>query len=133
MRRWLAGLMVLAAGIALVAPSNAQDSLSTRRGDIMSAQGATPVYQPFRLCPSGQGVGSNGIDVVCVPIGGGSVGTVTDVGNGTIGPLLAASWATATTTPRLSLNLVAQAANCVIAGPATGAAAVPTCRSLVTA
>lgn len=58
-------------------------------------------------------------------------GTVTSVGNGTVGPLFAATWATATTTPALSLDLVAKAANCVIAGPTTGADAVPTCRSLV--
>jgi len=64
---------------------------------------------------------------------GGGSGTVTSVGNGTLGPLFAGNWATATTTPAFSLNLVAQAANCIIAGPTTGADAVPTCRSLVVA
>lgn len=61
--------------------------------------------------------------------GGG--GTVTSVGNGTIGSLFTASWATATTTPALSLNFAAAAANCFIAGPSSGGNAVPTCRAIV--
>lgn len=60
-----------------------------------------------------------------------TLGTVTSVGNGTIGPLFSASWATATATPALSLNFTTQAANCLLAGPATGANAVPTCRAAV--
>lgn len=59
-------------------------------------------------------------------------GTVTSVGSGAIGALLQVSWATATTTPALSLNLAAQAANCFIGGPASGGSAVPTCRALGT-
>lgn len=66
----------------------------------------------------------------CGPGGAGS-GTVTSVGSGTIGPLFSVSWATPTTTPAFSLDLVAQAANCVVAGPSSGGNAVPTCRSLV--
>jgi hypothetical protein len=53
------------------------------------------------------------------------VGTVTSVGNGTIGPLFAASWATATTTPALSFDFAALATNTVV-GNATAGAAVPT-------
>jgi hypothetical protein len=60
-------------------------------------------------------------------------GTVTSVGNGTIGPLFSASWATATTTPALSLDLAAQSANCVVAGPASAGPTIPTCRALVSA
>ena len=71
--------------------------------------------------------------VGCGAGGGGGSGTVTSVGNGTIGSLFSASWATATTTPRLSLNLVASAANCLVAGPTSGGAAVPTCRAMVAA
>jgi len=58
-------------------------------------------------------------------------GSVTTVGNGTIGPLLSGSWATATTTPAFSLNFSAQAANCLMAGPVSGGNAVPTCRAAV--
>lgn len=65
--------------------------------------------------------------------GCGSGGTVTSVGNGTIGGLFSASWATATTTPALSFNFAAAAANCLIAGPTSGGNAVPTCRAFVTA
>lgn len=60
-----------------------------------------------------------------------TLGTVTLLRNGTIGPLFSASWATATATPSLSLDLATQAANCLVAGPATGANAVPTCRAAV--
>jgi hypothetical protein len=60
-------------------------------------------------------------------------GTVTSVGNDTIGSLFSASWATATTTPAFSLNLAAQSGNCVIASPSGGGSGVPTCRSLVSA
>lgn len=67
------------------------------------------------------------------PLSGCVTGTVTSVGNGTIGPLFSVSWATATTTPALSLNLVASAANCLVAGPTSGGSAVPTCRALVAA
>jgi hypothetical protein len=59
-------------------------------------------------------------------------GTVTSVGSGAIGALLQVSWATATTTPALSLNLAAQAANCFIGGPTSGGSAVPTCRAIGT-
>jgi hypothetical protein len=59
---------------------------------------------------------------------GTGLGSVTSVGNGTVGSLFSASWATATTTPAFSLDFAAQAANCIVAGPASGANAVPTCR-----
>lgn len=66
-------------------------------------------------------------------IAGGGSGTVTSVGNGTIGPIFTASWATDTTTPALSLNFAAQSANCIVSGPVSGGAAVPTCRAMVAA
>ena len=62
---------------------------------------------------------------------GAGSGTVTTVGNGTIGSLFSVSWATATTTPAMSLALAAQTGNCVIASPSGGGSGVPTCRSLV--
>lgn len=62
---------------------------------------------------------------------GAGSGTVTTVGNGTIGSLFSVSWATATTTPAMSLDLAAQTGNCVIASPSGGGSGVPTCRSLV--
>jgi hypothetical protein len=64
---------------------------------------------------------------------GGSTGTVTDVDNGTIGSLFSASWATKTTTPRLSLTFASQAQNCMLAGPSSGGAGAVTCRALVAA
>jgi hypothetical protein len=60
-------------------------------------------------------------------------GTVTAVGSGTIGSLFSASWATATTTPALSLDFGTVAANYLLIGPATGANAVPTARAMVNA
>lgn len=60
-------------------------------------------------------------------------GTVTSVGSGTISGLFTASWATATTTPALSLAMAAAAANTALRGPATGADAAPTFRGPVAA
>ena len=62
-----------------------------------------------------------------------AAGSVYSVGNGTIGSLFVVSWSTATTTPALNLNFATQSANCLLAGPASGGAAVPTCRTMVLA
>jgi len=58
-------------------------------------------------------------------------GTVTSFSAGTGAPFFTTSVATATSTPALSFNITSQSANCVFAGPTTGAAAAPTCRALV--
>jgi hypothetical protein len=65
--------------------------------------------------------------------GGGGGGGVSSVDNDTIGVLFTSSWATTTSTPRFSFDFSAAAANKVLAGPTTGANAVPTFRSLVAA
>lgn len=58
-------------------------------------------------------------------------GTVTSFSAGTLSPLFTTSVATATTTPALTFAITNQNANIVYAGPASGAAAAPTFRSLV--
>lgn len=65
--------------------------------------------------------------------GGGGSGTVTSFSAGNLSPLFTTSVATSTTTPALSFVITNQNANIVYAGPATGAAAAPTFRSLVAA
>lgn len=56
-----------------------------------------------------------------------------DVKTGTIGPLFGVTWTKAGPRRLLNVDLVASDANCVVAGPTTGADAVPTCRPLVAA
>src|SRR5262245_3115147 len=65
--------------------------------------------------------------------GGGGSGTVTSFSAGNLSPLFTTSVAPATTTPVLSFTAVNQSANLVYTGPASGAAAAPTFRALVTA
>lgn len=60
-------------------------------------------------------------------------GTVTSFSAGDLSPLFTTTEATVTTTPALSFAQIVQNANLVYAGPATGAAANPTFRSLVAA
>lgn len=64
---------------------------------------------------------------------GAGTGTVTSFSAGTLAPLFTTSVATATTTPSLTFALSSFAANRVLAGPASGAAAPPTVRALVAA
>lgn len=49
-----------------------------------------------------------------------ATGTVTSVGNGTIAPLFSASWATATTTPALSLGFASTVKGSIFVGTGTG-------------
>ena len=65
--------------------------------------------------------------------GGGVGGTVTSFSAGTLSPIFTTSVATATTTPALSFTLSTQTANTLFAGPASGSAAGPTFRALVSA
>src|SRR5262245_19145950 len=65
--------------------------------------------------------------------GGGGSGTVTSFSAGNLSPLFTTSVATATTTPALTFAAVSQNANLHYAGPASGGAAAPTFRALVTA
>ena len=65
--------------------------------------------------------------------GGGGSGTVTSFSAGNLSPLFTTSVANLTTTPALSFTLTNQNANLVFAGPASGGAAAPTYRALVTA
>jgi len=60
-------------------------------------------------------------------------GTVKNVSAGNLAPLFTSSVPNPTTTPAISFTAIAQAANKVYAGPATGANAAPTFRSLVLA
>lgn len=72
--------------------------------------------------------------VPCTFSGGGGSGTVTSVtftGDGTI--LSSTPSSAVTTSGTLTAALLTQVANCVLAGPTTGAAANPTCRALVIA
>lgn len=66
-----------------------------------------------------------------VPVSG--VGTVTSFSAGDLSPLFTSLVANPTTTPALTFTLVNQNANLVYAGPASGGAAAPTFRSLVSA
>ncbi len=61
-----------------------------------------------------------------------ATGTVTSFSAGDLSPLFTTSVATPTSTPALTFTLSTQAANLVFVGPASGAAAGPTFRSLVT-
>ena len=65
----------------------------------------------------------------------GSGGSVTSVGlaDGSTAPFYTITNSPVTGAGTLTFTLVTQAANCVLAGPTTGAAAQPTCRSLVAA
>lgn len=63
--------------------------------------------------------------------GGGGSGTVTNFSAGNLSPLFTSSVANPTTTPALTFAQVAQAANLVFAGPASGVAANPMFRALV--
>jgi hypothetical protein len=67
--------------------------------------------------------------------GGGSVSSVALVGSGT-GHLFSATAGTPVTSSgnlNIDSQLLTQAANCILAGPASGSAADPTCRTMVTA
>lgn len=67
-----------------------------------------------------------------VPTGTGGSGTVTSVALGAdSGAILASSGGPVTTTGTLQLQFSTQAANAVLSGPTTGAAATPTFRALV--
>lgn len=88
-----------------------------------------PVYTngsgiTFTLLPSG---------IIQIVNSGAGSGTVTTFSAGNLSPLFTSSVATAGTTPALSFALVSQAANLVYSGPASGGAASPTFRSLVSA
>jgi Repeat of unknown function (DUF5907) len=61
----------------------------------------------------------------------GGPGTVTSFSSGSLSPLFTTAVATPTNTPALSFTLTPQSANLVFAGPGTGAALVPTFRTLV--
>lgn len=63
--------------------------------------------------------------------GSGGVGTVTLVSAGSLSPLFNTGVSNATTTPSITFTQIAQSANLIFAGPATGAAANPTFRALV--
>lgn len=65
--------------------------------------------------------------------GGGGSGTVTSVGLSSPGVVYTVSGSPVTTSGTLTLNLINQNANTVLAGPTTGAAAAPSFRSLVAA
>ena len=69
------------------------------------------------------------------PINGSSGGSVTSVGlaDGSTAPFYTITNSPVTGAGTLTFTLVTQAANCVLAGPTTGVAAQPTCRSLVAA
>ncbi len=60
-------------------------------------------------------------------------GTVTSLTVGNLSPLFTAAVANATSTPSVTYSQIVQAANLIYAGPASGAAAAPTFRSLVAA
>jgi len=66
-------------------------------------------------------------------VGGGGSGTVTSVGNGTISALFTASWATATTTPALSLAFANQSGRKFFASPSDGSSGAITARAIVAA
>ena len=113
-------------------PNNAANTTGkAAKADALSTTGAS-VDVAGSAPPGGAGyvcLTTNATHCTWQTMAGG--GTVTSVSNGTIGPLLSASWATGTTTPALSLDLVAQAAHCVVAGPTSGGSVVPTCRALI--
>jgi len=77
---------------------------------------------------------TNGLGTVTVSATG-SGGSVTSVGlaDGSTAPFYTIANSPVTGAGTLTFTLVTQAANCVLAGPTSGAAAQPTCRSLVTA
>ena len=66
------------------------------------------------------------------PIGGGSVTSV-GLADGSTAPFYTITNSPVTGAGTLTFTLVTQAANRVLAGPTTGVAAQPTCRSLVAA
>lgn len=72
------------------------------------------------------------LDITIASSGGGGSGTVTDFSAGNLSPLFTTSEATTTTTPALTFTAVNQSANLVYAGPASGGAAAPTFRLIVT-
>lgn len=63
----------------------------------------------------------------------GSLGSVVSVGNGTIGAPFLASWATATTTPALSLSFASQSGRKFFASPSDGSTGAVTARAIVAA
>lgn len=63
--------------------------------------------------------------------GGGGTGTVTNVASGNLAGIFTSSVANQSTTPAISYTLVNANANQFLGGPATGAAATPTYRSIV--
>jgi hypothetical protein len=82
---------------------------------------------PGFLC---YGLNGSGQPAPCViGTGSGSVTSVTFTGDGTI--LSSTPSAAVTTSGTLTATLATQAANCLFAGPTSGAAATPTCRALV--
>src|ERR1700676_598452 len=74
---------------------------------------------------------ANNMIILDAAVGGG--GTVTSFSAGNIDAIATTSVATPTTTPALTFALTTQAANTVWAGPASGVAATPTFRALVSA
>jgi hypothetical protein len=66
--------------------------------------------------------------------GGGGGGSVTSFSiAGSTSPFFSAAVTAPTTSPLLTFTVTPQSANCLFAGPTTGAAAVPTCRAAVAA
>jgi hypothetical protein len=73
-----------------------------------------------------------GGNYVAVSSGTGS-GTVTSVGNGTISALFSASWATATSTPALSLSFANQSGRKFFASPSDGSSGAIIARAIIAA
>jgi hypothetical protein len=93
----------------------------------LSGPGLTPLTGTWRVSVA---VGVPGPAGATGPAGPGGV---TSVGLNTSGVLFSVSGSPVTTSGTLTLSLLTQAANTVLAGPTAGAAATPTMRALVAA
>lgn len=112
-----------------VTPSQNLDTFGSAQGDVLY-RGASG-WVALTPGTNGQVLTSGGAaaNLTWTTVSG--TGTVTSVGLSAPASLFTVGSSPVTTAGTIALGLATQSANCVVAGPVSGSAAAPTCRSLV--
>jgi hypothetical protein len=137
--RWL--LRLVGAALLTLIPSIAfaQGSFTAIRSQAEPLPACLPSASPVIPQPLLWDVTAQQLKTCTAPnvwsnVSASGTGTVTTFTvSGSTSPFFTTSVNTPTTTPQLVFTVTPQSANCVLAGPASGGAAAPICRPLVTA